>query len=98
SETSRPTTHASPTYVEEGVVHYCVANMPSAVARAGAAALSAAALPYVRALAGKGIARAIREDEGLRAGVLLWRGRFTHQGIASEAGRPFSPLADEDLA
>ncbi len=98
AETSRPTTHADPTFVEEGVVHYCVANMPSAVARASCAALSAAALPYVRALAGKGIARAIREDEGLRAGVLLWRGRCTHEGIAAEAGLPFAPLADGDLA
>lgn len=98
AETSRPTTHADPTYVEEGVVHYCVANMPSAVARAGAAALSAAALPYVRALAGKGIARALREDEGLRAGVLLWQGRFTHAGIAAEAGRPFAALSPRDLA
>jgi alanine dehydrogenase len=98
AETSRPTTHADPTYVEEGVVHYCVPNMPSAVARAGAAALSAAVLPYARALAGKGIARAIREDAGLRAGVLLWHGRFTHEGIATAAGRPFAPLTGEDLA
>lgn len=98
AETSRPTTHADPTYVEEGVVHYCVANMPSAVARSGAAALSAAALPYARALAGKGIARALREDRGLREGVLVWRGRFTHAGIAAEAGRPWSPLAAGDLA
>jgi alanine dehydrogenase len=98
AETSRPTTHAEPTFVEEGVVHYCVPNMPSAVARAGASALSAAVLPYVRALAGKGIARALREDPGLRAGVLLWRGRFTHEGIAAEAGRPFAPLAQRDLA
>ena len=98
AETSRPTTHAEPTFVEEGVVHYCVPNMPSAVARAGASALSAAVLPYVRSLAGKGIARALREDPGLRAGVLLWHGRFTHEGIAVEAGRPFAPLADAELA
>lgn len=98
AETSRPTTHANPTFVEEGVVHYCVANMPSAVARAGAAALSAAVLPYVLCLAGKGVARAVRDDDGLRAGVLLWRGRFTHEGIAAQAGRPFAALMDEDLA
>jgi alanine dehydrogenase len=72
--------------------------MPSAVARAGAAALSAALLPYARSLAGKGIARALREDEGLRAGVLVWRGRFTHEGIAAEAGRPFAPISARDLA
>ena len=98
AETSRPTTLAEPTFVAEGVVHYCVPNMPAAVARAGAAALSAAALPYVRALAGKGIARALRDDPGLRQGVLLWRGRFTHEGIAAEAGLPFAPLAEGDLA
>jgi len=98
AETSRPTTHANPTFVEEGVVHYCVANMPSAVARAGSAALSSAALPLVRTLAGQGIAQAIRGDPGLRAGVLLWRGRFTHEGIAAESGRPCLPLADGDLA
>lgn len=98
AETSRPTTHAHPTYVEEGVVHYCVPNMPSAVARAGAAALAAASLPYVRALAGKGISRALREDEGLRRAVLLWRGRFAQEVIAAEAGEPFVPLSPGDLA
>jgi alanine dehydrogenase len=72
--------------------------MPAAVARAAAAALSAAVLPYVQALAGKGIARALREDPGLRAGVLLWQGRFTHEGIARETARPFAPLAEADIA
>jgi alanine dehydrogenase len=98
AETSHPTTHAEPAFVEEGVVHYCVPNMPAAVARAGAAALSAAVLPYVRALAGKGISRALLDDAGLRAGVLVWRGRLTHAGIAAEAERPFAPLADAELA
>lgn len=98
AETSRPTTLAEPAFTAEGVVHYCVPNMPSAVARTGAAALAAAALPYARALAGRGIARALAEDRGLAAGVLLWRGRFTHAGIAAEAGRPFAPLAPGDLA
>ena len=65
---------------------------------AGAAALSAAALPYVAAMAGDGIVGALRKDPGLRAGVLLWRGRLTHEGIAGEARRPFAPLSDEDLA
>lgn len=98
AETSRPTTLADSTYVAEGVVHYCVPNMPSAVARAGAAALSAAVLPCVQALAGKGISQALREDAGLRAGVLLWRGRVTHEGIAADAGLPFAALAGEDFA
>jgi alanine dehydrogenase len=98
AQTSRPTTLADPTFVAEGVVHYCVPNMPAAVARAAAAALSAAALPYVQALAGKGIARALREDPGLRAGVLLWQGRFTHAGMAAESAMPCAPLAEADLA
>ena len=98
AETSRPTTLAEPTFVAEGVLHYCVPNMPSAVARAAAAALSASALPYVRTLAAKGISCALREDEGLRAGVLLWRGRVTHRGIAAEAGLPFRALTVEELA
>ena len=98
AETSRPTTHAEPTYVEEGVLHYAVPNMPAALPAEGAAAISAAALPFVRALAGKGIARALREDPSLAAGVLLWRGRVCHAGIAEEAGLPYTPLSDEDLA
>ena len=98
AETSRPTTHAEPTYVEEGVLHYAVPNMPAALPAEGAAAISVAALPFVRALAAKGIARALLEDAGLRAGVLLWHGRVNHAGIAQEAGLPYTPLSDEDLA
>jgi alanine dehydrogenase len=97
AETSRPTTHADPVYVEEGVVHYCIGNMPAADPRASAAALAAAALPFVRELGGKGIARALRESAALRAGVLLWKGRVTHAGIAAEAGLPYTPLSDTDL-
>jgi alanine dehydrogenase len=97
AETSRPTTHAYPVYIEEGVVHYCVGNMPAADPRASAAALAAAALPFVRELAGKGIARALRENAALRGGVLLWKGRVNHRGIAEEAGLPYTPLSDADL-
>jgi alanine dehydrogenase len=97
AETSRPTTHANPVYVEEGVIHYCVANMPAADPRAGTAALSAAALPYVHVLAAGGIARAVRDHAALRSGVLLWRGRVNHRGIAEEAGLPYTPLSDIDL-
>jgi alanine dehydrogenase len=97
AETSRPTTHADPVYVAEGVVHYCVGNMPAADPRASAVALAAAALPFVRELAGKGIARALRENAALRGGVLLWKGRVNHRGIAEEAGLPYTPLSDADL-
>jgi alanine dehydrogenase len=98
AETSRPTTHADPAYVEEGVVHLCIPNLPAAVAPASSAALSASSLPFVRELAAKGIARAVREDAALRAGVLIWRGRVNHAGIAAEAGLPYSGLSDPDLA
>lgn len=98
AETSRATTHDDPTYVEEGVVHYCVANMPAAVPREGAQALSAAVLPFARALASKGIARAVREDRALRSGVLVWKGRVNHPGIAAEAALPYTSLSDSDLA
>ena len=97
AETSRPTTHANPTYAEGGVIHYCVANMPAADPRASTAALSTAVLPFARELAGKGIARAVRENSALRAGVLLWRGRVNHGGIAAEAGLAYTPLSDAEL-
>lgn len=97
AETSRPTTHADPSFVEEGVIHYCVANIPAAAPAQAAAALSAAVLPHVRAIAMQGLARALIADPGLRAGVLLWRGRVNHPGIATEAGLPYTALADDDL-
>jgi alanine dehydrogenase len=79
-------------------VHYCVGNMPAARPREGTAALSAAVLPFARELASKGIARAARENPALRAGVLLWKGRVNHPGIAAEAGLPYTSLSDSDLA
>ena len=97
AETSHETTHASPTYVEEGVVHYCVSNMPAARPREAAEALSQALLPYVRELARKGIARAVRENPALRGAVLVWKGRANHRGIAEEAGVPYTPISDRDL-
>ena len=97
AETSRPTTHADPTYVADGVVHYCVGNMPAADPCAGAAALSHAVLPYARELAGKGIGRALRENAALAAGVLLWKGRLNHPGIAAEAGLAYTALSEAAL-
>jgi alanine dehydrogenase len=97
AETSRPTTHANPTYAEEGVIHYCVANMPAANPQESAAALSGAVLPFARELATKGIARAVRENPALRTGVLLWKGRVNQGGIAAEAGLAYTPLSDAEL-
>lgn len=95
--TSHPTSHADPTYVEEGVIHYAVPNMPSAVPREASEGISAAVVPYARALASKGISRALLEDFGLRAGVLVWKGRCTHEGLAHEAGVPYVAVSDLEL-
>jgi alanine dehydrogenase len=97
AETSRPTTHAEPTFVAEGVVHYCVPNIPAADPVAASAALGAALLPYVRRLA-SGIAAALAAHPGLAAGVLLWRGAVCHPGIAREAGLPYTPVSTSHLA
>lgn len=85
-ETSRPTTHADPTYVVDGVVHYCVTNMPGAVARTSAVALNNATLPFVMALAGKGWRRAMAEDAHLRNGLNVHAGRVTHPAVAAALG------------
>ncbi|NFV81698.1 alanine dehydrogenase [Magnetospirillum aberrantis] len=85
-ETARPTTHAQPTYVEEGVVHYCVTNMPGAVARTSAFALNNATLPFVLALADKGWVGAVSEDPHLRAGLNVHRGQVTHAAVARDRG------------
>lgn len=92
AETSRPTTHREPTYVEEGVIHYCVPNIPAADPKASAAALATAALPFVMEMARLGIERALREDSALRSGLLLWRGALSHRGIAQEAGLAYTAL------
>ena len=93
AETSRMTSHADPTYVEEGVIHYCVPNMPAADPARATEALSGAVLPFVRELAGKGIARAVRENAALANGVLLWQGRATHREIAKRAGLAYTALS-----
>jgi alanine dehydrogenase len=85
-ETSRPTTHADPTFVVDGVIHYCVANMPGAVPRTSTFALTNATLPYVRALADLGWEEALKRDAGLAAGLNVHAGRITHQAVASALG------------
>jgi alanine dehydrogenase len=85
-ETSRPTTHAAPTYTVDGVVHYCVTNMPGAVPRTSTYALNNATLPYVKALAGKGWERATAEDRGLNAGLNVVRGSVVHPAVARALG------------
>jgi alanine dehydrogenase len=85
AETSRPTTHSQPFYVAEGVVHYCVTNMPGAVARTATLALTHASLPYVLALAAQGLA-ALDADAGLRNGLQVHAGAITHAGLALDLG------------
>ena len=82
AETSRPTSHTEPIYVEEGVVHYCVPNMPSAVARTATLALTQATLPHLLALAAKGLARACADDAGFAAGLQVHQGAVTHRALA----------------
>ena len=86
AETSRMTALSDPTYVEEGVVHYCVPNMPALVARSATLALTRATLPFVQALAGQGITAALAADPGLRAGLQVRAGRVTHRGLAVDTG------------
>ena len=88
-ETSRPTSHDAPTFVVDGVVHYCVTNMPGAVARTSSVALNNATLPYALTLADKGYRRALHEDEHLRNGLNVHRGRVTHRAVADALGLPF---------
>ena len=96
-ETSRPTTHSDPTYVEEGVVHYCVANMPGAVPRTSTFALNNATLPYVLDLAGKGWRQALLDDAGLRQGLNVCRGKLTHEAVAQALDQTYVS-ADKALA
>src|SRR6202035_1896475 len=88
-ETSRPTTHAEPTYVLDGVIHYCVTNMPGAVSRTSTFALTNATLPYVRALADHGWRQAIANDPGLGRGLNVHAGQLTHEAVASALGLDF---------
>jgi alanine dehydrogenase len=87
-ETIRPTTHADPTYVVDGVVHYGVANMPGAVARTSTYALTNATLPFARRLAKLGPVAAVRQDAALRSAVNAWKGKITHRGVAEAFGLP----------
>ena len=90
-ETSKATTHDQPTYVVDNVVHYCVANMPGAVARTSTYALNAATLPFALALAEKGWRAALRDDEHLRQGLNVCAGKLTYAHVAEALGLPYMP-------
>ena len=90
-ETSKATTHSDPTYVVDGVIHYCVTNMPGAVPRTSTFALTNATLPYVRALADLGWQKACARDAGLAAGLNVHDGLVTFEAVARDLGLPYSP-------
>jgi alanine dehydrogenase len=92
AETSRPTTHAEPSYVEEGVIHYCVTNMPGAVARTSTFALNNATLPFVLALADLGYRKALQDDPHFANGANVVRGRITHEAVARSLDLSHTPL------
>ena len=93
-ETSKATTHANPTYVVDGIVHYCVANMPGAVARTSTIALNNATLPFAVALANKGWRKALADDPHLKNGLNVHLGRVTHVAVAEALKLPFTPAED----
>ncbi|WP_395727989.1 alanine dehydrogenase [Nakamurella sp.] len=93
-ETSRATTHADPTYVEEGVVHYCVANIPGAVARTSTLALTSATLPYLVTVADRGVAGAAAADRALALGLSTLGGHLTNEPVAQAHGLPYRNPAD----
>ena len=97
SETSRPTTHSAPTYIVHDVVHYCVTNMPGAVARTSTFALNNATLPFALALADKGWRKAIEDDPHLRNGLNVHAGKLTCRPVADALGLPYTPT-DEAAA
>ena len=91
-ETTHPTTHSNPTFYVEGVLHYCVANMPGAVPRTSTFALTNATLPYALKLANKGFMQAISSDQGLKEGVNTYAGHCTYEAVAAAQGIPFTAL------
>jgi alanine dehydrogenase len=90
-ETSRPTTHREPTYLVDGVVHYCVTNMPGAVGRTSTYALCNVTLPYVLQVARHGWRRVAASDPGVAQGINLDRGQVTNQAVAATFGLPYTP-------
>jgi alanine dehydrogenase len=93
-ETSRPTTHNDPIYVVENIVHYCVANMPGAVARTSTIALTNATLPYALEIADKGWKQAMRENREIMLGANVIDGKITYKAVAEAFGMAYTPIED----
>jgi alanine dehydrogenase len=92
-ETIHPTTHADPTYLVHGVIHYGVSNMPGAVPRTSTIALTNTTVPFVERIAGKGVEAAVRADAALGLGANVWQGKLVHRGVAESLSLPYTPLA-----
>jgi alanine dehydrogenase len=91
-ETAHPTTHNDPVYIEEGVIHYCVTNMPGAVPRTSTYALTNATLPYALQLANFGFVEAVKSNAALAKGVNIYKGHVTCEGVAKAHGFEYKPL------
>ena len=93
-ETTHPTTHSNPTFLVDGVLHYCVANMPGAVPRTSTFALTNATMPYVLNLANRGLKQAVISDLGVGDGINVYEGHVTFRGVAESLGLPYKPVSD----
>jgi alanine dehydrogenase len=93
-ETARPTSHSNPSYLVDGVVHYCVTNMPGAVPNTSTLALTNSTFPYVLRIANLGAREALRQDAGLAEGLNTWLGKLTYRGVGESQQRPWTPVAN----
>jgi alanine dehydrogenase len=92
-ETAKPTSHSKPSYTVDGVVHYCVTNMPGAVPHTSTLALTNSTFPYLLRLANRGAREALREDPGLAEGLNAWEGKLTYRGVAESQQREWTAAA-----
>lgn len=93
-ETSKATTHSDPVYTVEGIIHYCVANMPGAVARTSTLALTNATLPYASEIADKGWEKAMQENHEIKSGANVVKGKVTYRGVSEAFGLPYTPVEE----
>jgi alanine dehydrogenase len=93
-ETAKPTSHSNPSYTVDGVVHYCVTNMPGAVPHTSTLALTNSTFPYVLRIANRGVREALKQDAGLSEGLNTWHGKLTYRGVADSQQRPWTAAAE----
>jgi len=93
-ETAQPTSHSNPSYTVDGVVHYCVTNMPGAVPHTSTLALTNSTFPYVLRIANRGVREALKQDAGFAEGLNTWHGKLTYRGVADSQQRPWTAAAE----